>query len=79
MSVPSIQPKEHDEFHGQGLGEEVVEALGRWALSRSDIDTVICDIPDHHTAAAKSLIRAGYAKASVAPCDGFARFKLKKG
>lgn len=67
------------EFHGLGLGEEVVAALGRWALSQSRIDTAVCDIPDHHIAAAKSLSRAGYSKASVAPCDGFVRFELRKG
>jgi len=68
-----------NEFHGQRLGEEVVAALGRWALSQYGTDAVVCDIPDHHVAAAKSLSRAGYSKAAVAPSDGFLRFELKQG
>jgi RimJ/RimL family protein N-acetyltransferase len=65
------------EYHGQGLGEEIVAALGNWALTRSGIDTVVCDVPEFHVPSAKSLRRAGYTMATHAPSPGFNRFELK--
>jgi RimJ/RimL family protein N-acetyltransferase len=66
------------EYFGQRLGEEVVSALGKWALSQPSFDSVVCDIPEHHEASAKSLSRAGYRKSDEAPAPGFVRFVMTR-
>lgn len=66
------------EFQGQRLGEEVATALGRWALSQPQFDSVVCDVPDDHLASAKSLERAGYVKSEEAAAPGFVRFVMTR-
>ena len=65
------------QYHGQHLGEEAVEALGIWGLAQPGIDRVICDVPDHHKASAKSLERAGFLQAAEEPASGFLRYELR--
>jgi RimJ/RimL family protein N-acetyltransferase len=66
------------EYQGQRLGEEIVAALGKWALSQPQYDSVVCDVPENHLASAKSLGRAGYVKSAQNPMPGYFRFVMTR-
>lgn len=66
------------EYQGRRLGEEIVAAFGKWALSQPYFDFVVCDVPENHAASAKSLERAGYARSEETPAPGFVRYVMKR-
>ena len=66
------------EYHGQRLGQEIVAALGKWALSQPQFDSAVCDVPADHPSSAKSLERAGYVKSPEAPAPGYLRFVMTR-
>ena len=66
------------EYLGKRLGEEIVAALGKWALSQPQFDSVVCDVPADHPSSAKSLERAGYVKSQEAPAPGHLRFVMTR-
>lgn len=66
------------EYQGKQFGSEVLDAVGKWALSQPRFDSVVCDVKEDSVASIKVLERAGYQLLQEKPAPGFFRYVLAK-
>lgn len=65
------------ECQEQGLGGEVIKALGEWVLSQPQFDLAISDTRESHATGVKCLLGAGYVQSDEHPADGYLRFVMQ--